>query len=59
MNRQCLAPYFKSIPKNVGIEVHLKDREVSQIFSNYTALKVSEQAAAGRSCKIALSSSVK
>lgn len=51
--------YFKVIPKNVGIEMHLKDREMSQIFSNYTALKVSEQAAAGRSCEITLSSSVK
>lgn len=47
------------MPKNVGTEVHLKDSEVSQTFSNYTVLKMSEQVAAGRSCEIALSSSVK
>lgn len=47
------------MPKNVGTEVHLKDSEVSQTFGNYIVLKMSEQVAAGRSCKIALSSSVK
>lgn len=47
------------MPKNVGAEVHLKDSEVSQTFGNYIVLKMSEQVAAGRSCKIALSSSVK
>lgn len=45
--------------KNVGIEVHLKDSEVSQKSSNYTVLKMSEKVAAGRSGKITLSSTVK
>lgn len=47
------------MPKNVGIEVHLKDSKVSQTSSNYIVLKMSEKVAAGRSWEITLSSSVK
>lgn len=47
------------MPKNVAIEVHLKNSEVSQTPSNYTVLKMSERVAAGRSWEIILSSSVK
>lgn len=47
------------MPKNVAIEVHLKNSEVSQTPSNYTVLKMSEKVAAGRSWEIILSSSVK
>lgn len=45
--------------KNVHIEVHLKDSKVSQIFSNYTILKMSEKDAGRRPWEIILSSSVK
>jgi len=37
------------MPKNVDIEVHLKDSKVSQTSSNYIVLKMSEKVAAGRS----------
>lgn len=47
------------MPKNVAIEVHLKNSEVSQTPSNYTVLKMSERVAAGRSWEIILSSGVK
>lgn len=47
------------MPKNVGIEVHFKNSEVSQKSSNYVVLKMSEKVAAGRSGEITLSSSVK
>ena len=47
------------MPKNVDIEVHLKDSKVSQTSSNYIVLKMSEKVAAGRSWEIILSSSVK
>lgn len=59
MSRLHLAFYFKVMPKNVGIEVHLKDNKVSWTSSNYIVLKMSETVAAGRSWEITLSSSVK